>query len=190
MVSPEQVHKAVNLGFHVLILFVFLTIFFFTFIVKKERDAITSELNSAIDENIPTILDSIDQMNTKIGGKTIDWSQVDKISKKIDSKYNNKPDPDIEEHNKKLVRNSIIICSILLLILVGSISYFSLYKKYDIGLKEILIDNLLIAIFVGIVEAIFFINIASKFSPITASDMVTQLIDRTEYQINKQLAPK
>jgi hypothetical protein len=189
MVSPEQVHKAVNLGFHVLILFVFLTIFFFTFIVKKEHDAITSELNSAIDENIPTILDSIDQMNKKIDGN-IDWSKVDNISKKIDSKYNNKPDPDIEEHNKKLVKNSIIICSILLLILLGSIFYFSLYKKYDIGLKEILIDNLLIAIFVGIVEAIFFINIASKFSPITASDMVTQLIDRTEFQINKQLAPK
>ena len=74
------------------------------------------------------------------------------------------------------------------MIIIGVITYFTVYKKYDIGLKEIISENLVITVLVGIVEAVFFLHIALKFVPVTTTDLMTDLIDRTEYKINKQLS--
>ena len=186
MISPEQAHYGINLGFHIWILFTFLTIFFFTFIARKEKETVTRELNSAISKNVPSIMDNIDNMDKSIGNK-VDWSKVNKMANKIEEKYGNKPDPNIDAHNNKLIKISIIICSVLLVVLIGAIVYFTVYKNMDIGLGIILLENLCIAIFVGIIEAIFFLNVALKYAPVTTSDMMNQLIDRTEYHINEQL---
>lgn len=186
MISPEKAHHVINLGFHIWILFTFLTIFFFSFISRKERDMVTSELNNAITKNVPTIMDNIDKMNQK-SGNIIDWNVVDQLANKIEKKYGDKPDPKIDEHNRHLVKMSIIICSVLLVILIGAILYFTVYKKMEIGLDTILLENFFIFIFVGIIEAIFFLNVALKYAPVTTSDMMNQIIDRTEYHVNEQL---
>lgn len=185
MVSSENAHHAINLGLHVWILFTFLTIFFFTFISRKESESITNELNNAIDNYVPTILDSIDKIDKKIGYVT-DWKKVNDIAKKIETKNN----INIKDHNKKLIKTSIIISIIILLVLICVIIYFKFYKKYDIGLKIILYENLAIFTCIGIIELMFFLNVALKYSPVTESDMVTQVVDRVEYKINEQLAPK
>jgi hypothetical protein len=186
MVSPKQAHYGINLTLHIWILFTFLTIFFFTYITRKEIDTITRELNSAIDKNIPVVMDNIDSYDKKVGGK-IKWGQVNNIAKKIEEKYDNKLDPEINVHNKKLIKISIIICVVLFLIVISAILYFTLYKKYDIGLGTIILENFFIAVFIGIIEALFFLNVALKYSPVTTADMVTQIINRTEYNVNEQL---
>lgn len=142
------------LGF-IWILFTFLTIFFFTFIARKERDAVTNELNSAINKNVPAVMDNIDKMNKKVGNK-LDWGAVNDMTNKIEEKYGNKPDPSVDAHNKKLVIITAVICGVLLLVLIGAIVYFTAYKKMDIGLGTILLENFFIAVFIGIIEAIFF----------------------------------
>ena len=189
MITPEQAHRGIDLGFHVLILFTFLSIFFFSFIARKERDAVTSELNNSIDNTIPIILDNVDKMNKKTG-ININWEAVNDFAQKIEQKYGNNPDPDIDKHNKKLVITAVFIGGVLLFIIICSILYFKLYKKYDISLGKILLDNFLVFIFIGIIEGLFFMNVALKYSPVTESDMITNIINRTEYQINQQLYPK
>jgi hypothetical protein len=186
MISPRQVHRGINIGVHMWILFTFLTIFFFTFISRKEKDVVTHELNNAINHNIPLIMDNIDKTNQTISNN-IKWDYVTNMANKIQKKYGNKPDPDIDIHNKKLIKISAIICGSLFLIIVGFIMYFSIFKKMDIGLGVILFDNFIISIFIGIIEALFFLYIAMQYSPVTTSDMMNQIIDRTEYQINRQL---
>ena len=186
MISPEQAHDGINLGLHVWILFTFLTIFFFTFISRKEKEAVTRELNIAIKSSVPIVLDNIDNINKKIGGH-INWQKVSDVGKKIEQKYKG-PDPAIKKHNKKLIEIAILVCIILFILLIGAILYFVVYKKYDIGLKTILIDNFIVAIFIGIIEALFFLNIALKYSPVTTSDIVNQIITRTEYHIAKETA--
>lgn len=186
MITPEQAHHGINLGFHILILFTFLTIFFFTFIAQKERDAVTKELNNVINKNVPAVMDNIDKMNKRLGNK-LDWGQVNDMANKIEEKYGNKPDPSIDAHNKRLIKIAVIICGCLLLILIGAIVYFTVYKKMDIGLGTILLENFVIAVLIGIIEAVFFLNVALKYSPVTTSDMMNQLIDRAEYHINEQL---
>lgn len=185
MISPEEAHYGVNLGFHIWILFTFLTILFFTFISRKEKDSVTKELNSAIDDNVPDVLDSIDKMSGEFG-IPVNWSKVNTMAENIKKKYNG-PDPDIEKHNKGLIKTAVLICAGLLLVLICAVLYFTYYKKFDIHIKTILIENFFIAVFVGLIELLFFLNIALKYSPVTTSDMINQLVDRSEYHINQEL---
>jgi hypothetical protein len=185
MISPEQAHHGINIGFHILILFTFLTILFFTFISYKERDSITKELNKAISKNIPVVMDNIDKINQKIGNK-FDWGPVKDMVNKIEERYGNIPDTTID-HDKKLIKRAVIICCFLFFIIICAIVYFVVYKKMDIGLGTILLENFFIFVFIGIIEVLFFLNVALKYSPITTSDMMNQIIDRSEYHINEQL---
>lgn len=185
MITAKEAHHGINLGFHIWILFSFLTIFFFTFISRKEKSAITRELNSAIDNRVPEVLNSVDNLSQKFGDK-IKWDKVNDAAKKFEQKYNG-PDPDIAKHNNKLILTAVIICTVLLILLIGAMVYFSYYRKLDIEIGVILVDNFFIAIFVGIIEMLFFMNIALKYAPVTTSDMVNQLVDRAEYHINKEL---
>jgi len=183
MITPENSHQGVNIAVHMWILFVFLTVFFFTFIAKTERKADRSELSDIIKKETPIVFDSLD----KAAGDYIQWNKINDIAEKIKTRYKGK-DPLIDQHNNKLLKTAIIICGAFLFIIIAVIMYFTLYKKYHIGLKEILSENLLITVLVGIVEAVFFFNITLKFVPVTTSDLITDLVDRTEYQINKQLS--
>jgi hypothetical protein len=189
MISPKQAHRVINIGFHMWILLTFLTIFFFLFISRKEEKAVTQELNNIINQSVPLVMDNIEDINQKLGNN-MNWSYVNYVADNIEKKYENKPDPDIDIHNKKLMKISSTICVILLLIIIGSIIYFIVFKKMDIGLGSILIENFFISIFIGIIEAFFFLNVALKYSPVTSSDMINHIFDRTEYQINKQLEKK
>ena len=185
MISTKQAHSGINIGFHILILFTFLTIFFFTFIAHKERDTITYELKRAINKNMSIIMDNIDKMNQKINNK-IDWNLVYELVNKIEKKYRDKSDPTID-HNRQLLKLSIIICIIIMITLIGSILYFTVYKKIDIGLGKILFENFFIFIIVGIIEVFFVLNVSLKYSPVKPSDMINQIIDRTEYHVNEKL---
>lgn len=185
MLSPKYVHKGIDLGFHLWILFTFLTILFFTFVSRKEKKSVINELTSSIDNIVPDFLNSIDKVE-KSTGIPIDWNAFNNKAKNIEKKYNGS-DPKISNHNKTLLRNAIFISVGILIVLIGLIVYFVHFKKMDIGLNKILLNNFVIILIVGIFEALFFINIASKYTPVTKSDMINKFIDRTKYQIDREL---
>ena len=60
-------------------------------------------------------------------------------------------------------------------------------KNYNIGLLEILKENLLVFFLVGTIELLFFIYIALKYSPVKSSDISNNIIDRIEYNIKNKL---
>lgn len=185
MTSPQEAHYGINIIFHIWILFTLLTILFFTFISSIEKQTVTRELNSVIKTNIPKFLNTIHEIEYKYGVPIV-WSKVNDISNKIKNKYNG-PDPSISEHNNNLMKTAIYISSGLLLIIIASILYFTVYKKFDIHLKYILLDNLFIFVFIGVIELLFFMNVVFKYSPVNNSDMTAQLIKRTKYHVNQQL---
>ena len=174
MISEKEAHNGINLGFHVLILFIFLTIFFFTYITKREKKLITKEIDAAIESNVPEILDGINKL-PKEKDYVVNWYGIKSFAENLDKKYDNKPDKKIESHDKHLLYLAIIICCVLLILIVGGMIYFKYHRKYDLGLKTILFENFIIAICVGMIELIFFFKVASKYSPIMKSDMVNQI---------------
>ena len=66
MVSNHTLGLLVNVILHVLILFIFLTILFFTVIAKKEKEEIDSQLKNAIDTGVNTLLSSFPEKITKL----------------------------------------------------------------------------------------------------------------------------
>lgn len=65
------------------------------------------------------------------------------------------------------------------IIFFGIVSFLIYYICYifnkKIPLIQILIFNLILYIFVGIIEYIFFTQIASKYIPITNNDILTEI---------------
>jgi len=182
MITPENAHKFVNIAIHMWILFVFLTIFFFTFISKTEEKVINNELSNVIKNELPVFLKTLD----KIGGNNIPWKQVNNTAQTIKDKYNGK-DPKVRQHNKKILKISISICSIGFVFIAAIILYFTVHLKYNIGLKEILFETIVTTVMIGILEAIFFLNIAIKYSPVKPSQLLSNILNRLKYQLNKQL---
>lgn len=182
MITPQTAHQLVSIAFHMWILFVFLTTFFYLFISKTEQKVINDELSNIIQTEIPIILKQLDNL----GGNNIQWDQVDKIAQQIKDKYKGK-DQKIAAHNKKILNIAISICVIGFMIILSSIIYFTVYLKYDIGLKEILFENIIVTILVGSFEALFFLNISFKYSLLKPSQLTSNIIDRLKYQLNKQL---
>jgi len=180
MITPQTAHKFVSIAFHMWILFLFLTTFFYLFIRKTEKKVINDELSNIIQTQIPVILKKLDDL----GGDNIPWDRIDKIAQQIKNKGK---DPKIEAHNKKILTIAISICIVGFFVIFSSIIYFTVYLKYDIGLKEILVENIIVSILVGIFEAVFFLNIALKYSPVKPSQLTSNIIDRLKYQLNKQL---
>jgi hypothetical protein len=184
LTSNEKIaHNIVNIGLHVVVLFLFLTLFFFIYISRKEKDGISNELSSVIQDSSTGILDTL--VSSDVAGY-IDWNILYSVAGQLKQK-NIQNDPSTDENNKKLINKSIILNIILFVLLIILILYFTLYKNYDIHLCDIIIENFLIFIFVGVVEYIFFTRVALKYSSVTSSDMAINIIDRMKYQISNKI---
>ena len=177
-------HFIINNLFHVLILLTFLTIIFFTFISKKEEDTVSRELNSVINNQVPSMLDNLNDLDGKLNN-SIKWENLSKVADKLDDKYKG-DDQSIKKHNDKLLQTSVILCSIVFIIIILLIIYYKVINNYNIGLLEILKENISVFFLVGIIELLFFINVALKYSPVKSSDMSNIIIDRIEYNIKNK----
>ena len=172
-----------NISVHVLILFTFLTIFFFVYVSKLSSDSINNALTDTIRTQMDTMLNKVDELDNKIKQYDIPWEDIDKMAIDISDKAQDDL-PEIVANNKKLKWHSFYMIAFLFVVLLGIICYYKFYKKVDINLKYILVENLIFFIFIGIIEALFFIKIASKYIPVTPDFVSTTLLDRLKYNIN------
>lgn len=187
MFTPKQAHDGINIGFHVWILLIFLAFFFFKFVAQREAEIMTDQLNKPIQKEVPIVLSSIHDLDQQLDCPShqgmIDWEKVSDMANELENE--NGPDHDVVKHNRELILYSVILCVTIFILLVGAIIYFSVHKKYDIRLKEILINNMIIFILVGIIEALFFWTVALKHVSVIPAKMVNDIIDRVEYHVNK-----
>ncbi len=65
MLTPQTAHKFVSITFHMWILFVFLTTFFYLFISKTKQKVINDELSNIIQKKIPIILKKLENFKCK-----------------------------------------------------------------------------------------------------------------------------
>jgi hypothetical protein len=188
MVTAEQAHHGINITLHVLILSVFLTCFFFLYISDIEKDTVQSQLKNAIEKQVPIALKNIKDESDKLNiSAQIHWDNIDQIATDMPKKYEN-GDPQLKKHNRNLLNICIGAIIVLFIFLIGTIAYFKLYKKFDIKFKSILIDNLVIFFFIGIIEFLFFKYIALNYVPVKASNLSSSLIDRIKYYVGKELS--
>ena len=152
---------------HVTLLFIFLTIFFWTVISKTESDSINKEINN----NIKDGLKNIHISNNIFTDKSLDY-----MKKYYQGQYDT-----VTRNNNQLLEFNIAFIVILIIGLIGCIfvRYVICSKNFDIW--EVILENILILILVGAIEFYFFMNIASKYVPVLPSylpNVVKNKIDK------------
>lgn len=186
MISEQQANYSLNIGLHVLMLFTFLTVLFFVIIVSKEKESINNAMNNVINKQIPKLLDGINDINKKYNIGTIDWTKLNILAENV---YNNSQGDSQEtiDNNNRLKWVSIIIIITLTVILLGLFLYYKFILKFNITIKRIIGENIVIFIFIGIIEYVFFMSIASKYIPTTNELVSNTIFDSIKKRIQSEL---
>ena len=151
----------------------FITIFFFT--VGKEIE------NYVLDKQITRLVDdAYDNISKVLFMTFISADEKENVIKNIikSNKFSE------DDNNKKLLINLIIIVSIIILTIV--VLYFRFRKEYDISIKKLLLENVILFIFVGSFEYYFFTTYVTKYSPIVPSEINNIISDK----LNEKLTPE
>jgi hypothetical protein len=167
----------INIIIHMCILFVFLSLFFFFYISKKEQEKLNQEVD-ILSEKIPSILSSIEK-NDK--NHIIQWDLIKKNTEKEKSINDIDIDKYIEKNNKNLKYLSIII-AITMLLLSFSV-YFYNRNNSNLNIFYIIKENIIIFLFIGTIEFMFFKYVASKYSPIYPVDISLTISNRIKEKI-------
>jgi hypothetical protein len=160
---------------HVLLLFIFLTIFFWTVIRQAESKSLYSEL----DGNIKTALKDVNLVSYLEQNVGMSSAEITQIKNYYDGYFSFK-DQTFENNNSQLLLFNIVIIVLIAFSLFASIFVRYLICGKSINLVEIISENLLILILVGAIEYFFFMQIASKFVPVKPSyltDVVKKHLD-------------
>lgn len=188
MNNDYKINFSLDIALHVLILFTFLTIFFFAYISKLEKENLNNITNDVVVNKTSSLLDGIDGWQTKLNNWNdkfdinIDWKVLDGIG---DTLVQNSKDesPEIKKNNDNLFKYSIIAIIIAFVLFIGITIFLKYYMKYDIHIKHILIMNLIIFSITGGIEYLFFKNVASKYVPVTPDFTTNTVLDRIKYNI-------
>jgi hypothetical protein len=175
-------YHTINLGLHVLILFIFLTVFFFTFISQTEESAVSGAVGPVVDDNVNSLLNELQAMEKSHPGVKVNWEAIDQKAKDMQAQSQGSM-KSITENNKRLKIISFSVIGVLVLFLVLAFLYFRFFRDFSINYIEIIITNLIAFAFVGLVEYLFFVNIASKYSVVTPSLMNDAVMDKVQTKI-------
>ena len=166
----------VNLFFHFLLLFTFLTVFFIVFISKVSTKAFNGEVTHLSGEIVENNIHQLkENKNFNEVVKTIPTKQLYDLYSQEDSVVRN--------INDGLINNviSILIFSWILFIVVVVL------LKYQCGvnlhLEEIIVENLVTFAFVGVFEYYFFTRIAASYVPVAPSFISQQFLNSIKNEL-------
>ncbi len=183
--KSNKVNYTLNISLHVFILFSFLTIFFFAYISHLEQKTINDQLTSTIDAGVAKILSNLDEYIPS--GTELNWQVINDIAEKI---QNNATDelPAVKQNHRTLLILGICMIIGIFAFFSGVYVYFGMYKGVAINWRRILIENLIVFGFVGIIEFIFFTKIAMKYIPVTPDLLSKTILDRVKYHLYRYIA--
>jgi hypothetical protein len=135
-------------------------------------------MQSLVQEQTDQLLTLVDEKDTR---KLIRWDFVSVYADKMifESKDNLSF---ITENNKNLYDNSMCALLMMGLVIVVLVAYF-VFRGVNLRLKFILMENLVIFAFVGMIEIYFFMNIASKYIPVLPDDAIKSAFSRIKERL-------
>ena len=157
----------IDIFIHIIILLAVLSIGFWTIIAKSEKDNLQGQVENQIDNLIDNYKAKGDEQKILA---SIDYNKLSNI-------YDGKPSKEVKDSNKSLLKLNIIIIGMLFFtfIMIWIILNINCGKCIPVG--KIFIENIGLFIIIGIIEVLFFINIATKFVPVEPSFMVNTVIN-------------
>jgi len=155
---------AIHTIFHVLILIIVLTAFFFIIVDSLEKKALSNQVINGINNGIKNI--KIDK-NKNVYDKLLKLELLYKGPNAVNTAYNNM---------LFIVCISTIVS--IFMVFVTLIITLKISSGKCVNVFDIIIENMLLFICIGIVEYLFFIRIGVKYVPVKPSYM-SELINNT-----------
>jgi hypothetical protein len=175
----------VNFFLHGLIMFTFLTVFFYVFLSKELFGAFSGQLNSQLNnalKNIPpkyNLNNNLNSLNLNKDAKTLVKKGLDNYKQLYD-----KPDIEVENANNALIRNVFLVNAVLwglfILYVIGTKFVF----HHEVNIFHIVLENLATFAVIGYAEYYFFMNYAMAYPPVTPNYISTQIIDLLKTKIS------
>lgn len=173
-----------NVIIHVAILLSILTIFFDLVISKTMTEAFEGELSSAISENLPKALDKAKQNNSQICTAT-KAANDDGIFDKLKLLYS-QPSGEVEVNNKYVKTTGLALAIMFASLFALTYTLLRISCGYCRSLPTLLLENVIIFIFVGAIEYMFFTHIAMKYVPVPPSLMVESFINNLKKSVQSK----
>lgn len=159
---------------HVLLLFIFLTIFFWTVIRNAESRSLYNELNNVIDKSFKNV-----NMVSLLEKNNIPKSKITDIRNYFNNYFS------VENIAYKNNHSQVLTLNIVIIVMIAFTLFSTIFVRYlicgkTINFLEIIGENIFVLILVGAIEYFFFIKIASKFIPVKPSyltEVVKKRID-------------
>lgn len=170
--SSAKLEMSINIFLHVLILFTFLTIFFIMFVSKLTKKAFENEVGHLIEENLGKAIDDLEPEKKQEISDGLRLFPFDKFEKRYQQ-----PTEFIEERNYFIQLGAIITSIIGIVGLILIIFILKSTCGICVPISHIITENFITFIFIGLVEYMFFVNVAFKFVPSPPSLLVKTLIN-------------
>ena len=177
-----NINFSLDIALHVLILFTFLTIFFFAYVSKLEKQTLDDTISNSVADNTDTLLTDINQLSQKYNIK-INWDVINKIAATL-IKNSQGEVPQIRENNDRLYKGSMIAIIVGFILFMSTIIFLKYYMKYDIHIGHILLMNLIIFSITGLIEYFFFTKVASKYVPVMPNEISDTMLERIKHNID------
>jgi hypothetical protein len=175
--ADHLIPLGVNIMFHVLILLTFLTVFFFEVISKITTQHINTELKSLVSQQTWNMMMAVDQKE----GQYIDWKMLQVLCATLKIKYS-RTLQSVLDNNQTLYDNVICFLGMFGVVLMLIVAY-CVGRNFRLGLAGMLVENVVIFLFVGMIEIYFFLNIASKYIPVRPDDAVIAVVDQIKERL-------
>lgn len=175
--SSSKEHFIIDMFIHGIILCIVLIVFFLLVVSPLEKDNLQHEIDDQAQSGLEKILNNMskeDKEKLKSGLNSDEFkSLLDRLKKSYEQ-----PNKNIEIYNNGITNINITIIIGLIFILITIWITLKISCNKCVRLRSLILQNILLFSMVGIMEYLFFVNIAMKFIPVKPSYMKTVISDK------------
>jgi|688.fasta_scaffold07224_11 hypothetical protein len=162
----EIKNKLISVFFHIFLMSVFEIFFYFFFIVNIEKELFLDKLMTYNEQLYTNYNNNISPEQHAIISNLMYNLFNEKMLEDLKTNY----EEDMKQ--QKILFNMLLNKSIILSTIVGSIFISSIiYGRKEVKINWVLFENILLFLFLGLYEYIFFNTIILKYNPITDGEI-------------------
>ena len=162
-------HLFFSVVLHIFLLFTFLSIFFWTVIADLESNTLYNEIYNGLNDLLKDIHISKDIYTDDVYNYLKAFFSGENIA--------------LNKNNNLLFQFNATIIVLLLFIVLATYFVRHFICGQELNVTSIIIENIIVLIFVGLIEYYFFNHFASKYVPVMPSYLPTLLTEELKKQL-------
>lgn len=181
----ENLSITLNVGIHMIILFIFLTLLFFLYIKNVEIQSVEKQLKNFVAPGTISFLDEINKYTKQLPTtqQSAVWNGILATSEAEIPKYS-QPSEYVTSNNNNVIKTTILINCIVCFVIFSLILLFKYILNKGINMQYILSQNFVLFFLIGILEFVFFITIVHHYIPSSPDKIYMEVTNKIEEYIN------